>query len=166
VRYESALAMGPMGFASGAVVGAKLGKPDKACVAIIGDGAFMMHGAEVSTAAQNGIGAIWVVLADDDLAMVSQGMDQLVPKLAPWSKSYRLGAPDLELFARGLGATAVSITREEGPDRFRSALQAALRGATTGKPQVIVVHIDTVPMPPYGWPQLTIPDCSAPPGAH
>jgi acetolactate synthase I/II/III large subunit len=166
VRYESALAMGPMGFASGAVVGAKLGKPDKACVAIIGDGAFMMHGAEVSTAAQNGIGAVWIVLNDDDLAMVSQGMDELVPKLAPWNGSYRLGAPDLELFARGLGADAVSITREQGPDVFRSALQEALRAAASGKPQVIVVHIDTVPMPPYGWPQLTIPDCSAPPGAR
>lgn len=162
VRYQSALAMGPMGFASGAVVGGKLGNPDRPCVAIIGDGAFMMHGAEVSTAAQNRVGAVWIVLADNDLAMVSQGMDALLPKLAPWEPCYALGAPDLALFARGLGADAVRIGRDQGTDAFRKALENALAcAARDKKPQVIVVDIDTAPMPPYGWPTLTPPNCSA-----
>jgi acetolactate synthase-1/2/3 large subunit len=164
VRYQSALAMGPMGFASGAVVGGKLGNPDKPSVAIIGDGAFMMHGAEVSTAAQNRVGAVWIVLADNDLAMVSQGMDQLIPTLAPWEKSYELGSPDLAMFARGLGADAVTIARNQGADAFRAALEKALASAAKDqKPQVIVVEIDTAPMPPYGWPKLPLPDCSASP---
>ena len=33
-------------FAVGAVVGAKMGRPDETCIALVGDGAFMMHGAE------------------------------------------------------------------------------------------------------------------------
>lgn len=162
VRYQSALAMGPMGYASGAVVGGKLGNPHRPCVAIIGDGAFMMHGAEVSTAAQNRVGAVWIVLADNDLAMVSQGMDGLVPTLAPWEKSYALGSPDLAMFARGLGADAVTIARDQGADAFRKALEKALASAAKDKrPQVIVVEIDTAAMPPYGWPTLPLPDCLA-----
>lgn len=153
VAFHSALAMGPMGFAVGAVIGGKLGAPDEPCVALCGDGAFMMHGAEVSTAAQYGVGAIWVVLDDNDLSMVSQGMASLFNDES-WNGYYKLGAPDLVKFAEGLGAHAVSVTRSQGPEEFRTALRNALRRSQSGEPQVIVVHIDTAPSPPYGWPQL------------
>lgn len=166
VRYQSALAMGPMGFGVAAVVGAKMALPDKPCVAIVGDGAFMMHGAEVSTAAQYRTGAVWVVLNDNDLAMVSQGMAQLLPPAPAWQDYYKLGAPDLVLFSQGLGADAVAILPDQGPEAFRTALVKALNSAqTTGKPQVIVVHIDPKPMPPYGWPVLPIPSCTVPSSA-
>lgn len=150
--YHSALAMGPMGFGVGAVIGAKLGVPNEHCIAIVGDGAFMMHGAEISTAAQNRIGAIWVVLNDNDLAMVSQGM-QVLFNSPSWAGYYELGKPDLVKFAEGLGAHAVAIRRDQGPKEFREALRTALQRSQTGEPQVIVAHIDTLPSPPYGWPQ-------------
>lgn len=153
VSYHSALAMAPMGFAVAAVVGAKLGAPDAPCVAIVGDGAFMMHGVEISTAAQQRVGAIWIVLNDNDLGMVSQGMAALFPSQS-WTGYYQLGAPDLVKFAEGLGARAVAISREQGADAFRHALRQALLGAQTGTPQVIVAHIDNAPSPPYGWPTL------------
>ncbi len=153
LSFHSALAMGPMGFAVGAVVGAKLGAPDKTCLAVCGDGAFMMHGAEISTAAQYRIGAIWIVLNDNDLSMVSQGMEALFD--APsWRGYYKLGAPDLAKFAEGLGAHAATIGLDQGPEAFRAALQDALKRSATGEPQVIVVHIDPVPSPPYGWPKV------------
>src|SRR5262249_8196891 len=69
-RIHSALSMGPMGFATAAVVGAKLADPTRTCIAVVGDGGFLMQAGEVATAAQYGLGAIWVVLADHDLAMV------------------------------------------------------------------------------------------------
>lgn len=164
VRYQSALAMGPMGFGVGAVVGAKLGTPDKPCVAIVGDGAFMMHGAEISTAAQYQVGAVWIVLYDNDLAMVSQGMAQLLPPAAAWQDYYKLGAPDLVKFSEGLGADAVAITPDQGAQAMKDALVKALKNAEAHrKPQVIVVHIDTRPAPPYGWPVLPIPNCTVPP---
>ncbi len=156
LRYQSALAMGPMGFAVAAVIGAKMAAPDQPCLAIVGDGAFMMHGAEVSTAAQNGVGAIWVVLNDNDLAMVSQGMAQLLPPAAAWTDYYQLGQPDLVKFAEGLGAQAVAITPDQGTSALMEALSNALASAQSNRrPQVIVVHIDTKPAPPYGWPKLT-----------
>jgi acetolactate synthase-1/2/3 large subunit len=160
LQYHSALDMGPMGFGVCAVVGAKIAAPDQTCLAIVGDGAFMMHGAEVSTAAAKGAGAIWVVLYDNDLAMVSQGMGVLYPPASDWTDYYALGAPDLVKVAEGFGADAVAVTKDQGPAQFEKALKSAIKNADARKkPQVIVVSIDTQPMPPYGWPQMPSPPC-------
>jgi acetolactate synthase I/II/III large subunit len=144
----SALAMGPMGFGVGAVIGGKLAAPERACVAIVGDGAFLMHGAEVSTAAANTVGAIWVVLNDNDLGMVSQGMNQFFPdESGIWNDYYSLGAPDLAGFAKAMGAAAFDV---HSPQDFRHAFASALESAALdGTPQVIVAHIDTTQIPPY-----------------
>ncbi|RTL29758.1 MAG: thiamine pyrophosphate-binding protein [Burkholderiales bacterium] len=164
VRYHSALAMGPMGFAVGAVIGGKMAAPDLPSVGIVGDGAFMMHGAEISTAAQNRVGAIWIVLDDNDLAMVSQGMAQLLPPAKQWDDYYKLGQPDLAKFAEGLGARAVTIAHDQGTAAFREALKHALEDAHKHqRPNVIVARINTQVAPPYGWPKLTPADCCTPP---
>ena len=161
LRYHISLAMGPMGFGVAAVVGAKLGAPEKTCIGIVGDAAFMMHGAEISTAAQQGAGAIWIVLYDNDLSMVTQGMAELFPPARSWQHYYKLGQPNLVQFAQGLGAIAVEVSVREGAPAFRAALAKALTSAReTHRPQVIVVCIDTQPMPPYGWPTLPPVDCS------
>lgn len=159
--FYSALAMGPMGFGVGAVIGAKLGDPDATCIALVGDGAFLMHGAEVSTAAQNKVGAIIVVLDDNDLGMVSQGMAQLYPPAPPWNDYYKLGNPNLAEFARALGADGYEITPKQGTKAFRAALtQAISRAAEHNKPQVIAVRIDTKVAPPYGWPTVPPAGCA------
>lgn len=143
-ELHSALSMGPMGFAVGAVVGAKLGLPESPCVAICGDGAFVMHAGEVATASQYGLGAIWVVLADSDLTMVSQGMATFYPGMN-WSDYYVSGAPDLVGLGAALGANAVLVDDAANLD---AALAAALSGSAS-TPQVIVVKVDPVAIPPY-----------------
>ena len=143
-ELHSALSMGPMGFAVGAVIGAKLALPDSPCVAICGDGAFVMHAGEVATAAQYGANAIWVVLADADLAMVSQGMGQFYPGMN-WTDYYQSGAPDLAGLATSLGAKATSVTDGAA---LGTALTAALAGAASA-PQVVVVTVDPAAEPPY-----------------
>ncbi len=149
-QFISALSMGPMGFAVAAVVGTRLGAPERVCVTLTGDGAFMMHGAEVSTARQMKCGAIWIVLNDNDLTMVSQGQSHFFPNPADppgiWSELFEIGAPDLVLFAQGLGAQAVAVNTTT---EFAAALDAALAGAAAGIPQVIVAHIDRSQFPPY-----------------
>ena len=158
-QYHIALGMGPMGFAVGAVVGGKIGAPDKDCVAIVGDGAFMMQGSEISTAAQNRVGAVWIVLYDNDLSMVSQGMGALFPPKESWDDYYELGAPDLVKYSEGLGADAVAI--KEGPEEMKVELEATLQRAKVhSKPQVLVLHIDTKAMPKYGWPTLKETTCT------
>ena len=160
LQYHSALDMGPMGFGVCAVVGAKIAAPAETCLAIVGDGAFMMHAAEVSTAAAQKAGAIWVVLYDNDLAMVSQGMGEPSAGLG-LDRLLSLGAPDLVKVAEGFGADAIAVTKDQGPADFETALKAAIKNADQRKkPQVIVVSIDTQVMPPYGWPTMPPPPCS------
>jgi acetolactate synthase-1/2/3 large subunit len=138
--------MGPMGFAVGAVIGAKLALPDTACLAITGDGAFVMHAGEVATAAQHGAGAIWIVLADGDLTMVSQGMGEFYPGM-DWTDYYASGAPDLVGLAQALGAQAILVNDVAG---LEPALTSALNAANaSGAPQVIVVTVDPMAEPPY-----------------
>jgi thiamine pyrophosphate-dependent acetolactate synthase large subunit-like protein len=103
-----------------------------------------MHAGEVATAAQHGAGAIWVVLADADLKMVSQGMGEFYPGMN-WSGYYASGAPDLVGLATALGAQATAVSDAADLD---AALSAALAGAAAA-PQVVVVNVDPAAEPPY-----------------
>ncbi|PWC38777.1 thiamine pyrophosphate-binding protein [Azospirillum sp. TSO22-1] len=149
---HSSLAMGPMGFAVGGVVGAQLacleqGNADAVCLGIVGDGAFLMQGAEVSTAHQYGAGAIWLVLRDNDLSMVSQGQAYFYPPAARWYDHYKLGDADLAQVARGYGADAYDV---HDPHQLAAALQQAVHNARRHRrPQVVVAHINTHEVSPY-----------------
>jgi acetolactate synthase-1/2/3 large subunit len=157
VQYHIGLAMAPMGSAV-AAIGAKMGAPEQTCVAITGDGAFLMHGTELSTAAQHGVGAVFVVLYDNDLGMVTQAMGLWFPPAEQWQGPYRLGAPDLVKFSKSLGAQATLVTATQGTAEFRTALRRALRRADKDKqPQVVVATIDATAKPPYGFPRLDAP---------
>jgi acetolactate synthase-1/2/3 large subunit len=145
-QVHSALAMGPMGFGVASVIGAKLAAPDRVCVGIVGDGAFLMHGNEISTAAQYKVGAIWVVLYDNDLVMVSQGMEHFFPGPG-WTNYYALGNPDLAKFAEALGASAYTV---QSAAEFCWYFNLAITKAKSEqKPQVILVRHDLNEIPPY-----------------
>lgn len=142
----TSLSMGPMGFAVGAVVGGKIGCPDKTCIGITGDGAFMMQGSEISTAKQYNVGAIWIVLYDNDLRMVTQGMEHFVPN-NDWEGEYALGAPDLVKYSEGLGAEAYDV---HTPEEMKAIMPKVLKRANNDCiPQVVVVHVDSSLIPPY-----------------
>ncbi len=150
-QVHASLAVGSMGYAVCGVVGGKLADPDATCVAICGDGGFMMHGTEVSTASQYNVGAIWVVWCDNDLSMVSQGMNYFFPDPKVWDDYYQIGNPDLVKFAESLGAKAYSV---KTPDEMEKAFKKAIAGGQGKKgkpprPQVIVVHHDPKPLPPF-----------------
>lgn len=146
----TSLSMGPMGFGVGAVIGAKIGCPNSTCIGIVGDGAFMMQGSEISTAKQYNVGAIWLVLFDNQLGMVSQGMNHFAPdkkQPAVWDKLYELGNPDLALFARSLGADACTVS---SPRELEEVMPDVLKRANKDHaPQVIIAHINTASVPPY-----------------
>ena len=154
----SALSMGPMGFAVGAVVGSKIGRPNATAICITGDGAFMMQGSEVSTAAQYKVGAIWIVLNDNNLSMVSQGMAQFFPDHADpgvWNELYEVGSPDLVKYSEGLGADAYAV---DEPDELKKLIPFILEKANqANKPQVVIVNIDPKPVPPYYNPLYATP---------
>ncbi|NTS42097.1 thiamine pyrophosphate-binding protein [Flavisolibacter sp. BT320] len=146
----TSLSMGPMGFGVGAVIGAKIGCPNNTCIGIVGDGAFLMQGTEVSTACQYKIGAIWLVLFDNNLSMVSQGMDHFAhdnENPAVWEELYQLGNPDLAMFAKSLGADAYTVS---SPAELEAVMPGVLKRANTdGVPQVIIAAINKASIPPY-----------------
>lgn len=145
-EFHSALAMGPMGCGFGGALGARYGAPDRPVVALIGDGSFLMHAGEVSTAAAHKVGVIWVVLNDNQLSMVSQGMDFLFKTDPPYATDYELGAPDLVKVAEGLGADATVVNQ---PSDLVAAWAGIVQNADQGRPQVIVANIDPKAAPPY-----------------
>ncbi|GEO05438.1 putative acetolactate synthase large subunit IlvB2 [Adhaeribacter aerolatus] len=148
--FYTSLAMGPMGFAVGAVVGAKIGCPNQTCLAIVGDGAFLMQGNEISTAKKYQVGAIWIVLFDNNLSMVSQGMDYFAPDNENpdvWKNLYELGNPDLLMYAQSMGAEACKV---DSPADLALIMPKVLEQANTKHiPQVIIVDINKNATPPY-----------------
>ena len=144
-QVHSALSMGPMGFAVAAVVGGKLAAPAATCVAVVGDGALLMHGSEISTAAQQNAGAVWIVLDDGDLTMVSQGQEEFFGTL-DWNDYYKIGDTNIVGYATALGAEAVEVT---SADQLPAALAGAFTAASNGMPQVVSVKVDPAAEPPY-----------------
>lgn len=105
-RYRLSTGVGAMGHAVTGVVGAALGKVQKA-IAIVGDGAMLMN-SEVSTAVRFGIPVVWIVLNDGRYNMCAQGMtlqgfggvDTTIPNT------------DFALLAQAMGAEAIRVDRE------------------------------------------------------
>jgi acetolactate synthase-1/2/3 large subunit len=146
-QIHYSLAMGPMGFGVCAVIGGKLGAPDTTCLAVVGDAAFMMQGSEVSTANRYKTGAVWVVLCDNDMGMVSQGMAEFFPESGSWENYYTLGNPDIQKFGESLGAQSY---KAHSVEEVNQLLTQCIKDANaTGVPQVIAAYIDIKEVPPY-----------------
>lgn len=64
--------LGTMGFALPAAMGAKMGRPDKNVIAVIGDGGFQMTIQELGTIFQSNIGVKILILNNNFLGMVRQ----------------------------------------------------------------------------------------------
>lgn len=137
-RYRVSTGFGSMGHAVGGVVGAALAHRGKA-VAIAGDGAMLMLN-EMSTAAQCGADALWIVLNDSRYGMIEQGMKSL-----DWTP-FQTGFPraDFALVARGVGIDGRRVQHEY---ELAAALDEALerRG-----PFVLDVLIDPEELAPSG----------------
>ena len=64
-----------------------------------------------------------------------------------WHELYELGNPDLEIYARGLGAEAHSV--HSPLDMIKIMPTVLQRANVEGIPQVIVAYIDKDMVPPY-----------------
>jgi acetolactate synthase-1/2/3 large subunit len=137
-RYRVSTSFGSMGQAAAGVLGAALGGKNKA-VAIVGDGAMMMNN-EISTAANYGIGAVWVVLNDARYGMVEEGM-----RSVGW-QPFETDFPrvDFVAVARAMGGDGIRVEREED---VAGALEAGMRALG---PFVIDVLIDPSELAPSG----------------
>jgi len=138
-----------MGWASGAAIGGKLGKPGQTCICITGDGAFLMNGTELQVAARHHIGVVYLVLFDNYYGMVHHGEMMVSRQFDNVDDPYYdLGQPDLVKFAESLGAEAYAVTE---PGDFEQHFPTACsRANSLHKPQVLIISIDHRERPPLG----------------
>src|SRR5262250_1392849 len=55
------MGFGPMGFGVAGVLGAQFAAPERPCVSVCGDGAFLMHASVLGTAVEYNLPVVWVV---------------------------------------------------------------------------------------------------------
>jgi acetolactate synthase-1/2/3 large subunit len=140
--YMMGMGFGSMGYAVAAPVGAKLARPDRPVLAMVGDGSFLMNGFEVATAVNYDIPVVWVVFNNAMLGMVYHGR-KLFSTPIPEGLPSPFKRVDFVKVAEGLGARGIridtprAITKELMDEVFASR-----------QPTVIDVIIDEEAVPP------------------
>ncbi|HET7360593.1 MAG TPA: biosynthetic-type acetolactate synthase large subunit [Salinimicrobium sp.] len=115
--------LGTMGFALPAAIGAKMGKPDREVIAIIGDGGFQMTIQELGTIFQTKIPVKIVVLNNGFLGMVRQWQQLFFDKRYA---STEMINPDFITIAKGYHLKTKQVTE-------RSQLKAAVEEMIASK---------------------------------
>ena len=102
--------LGTMGFCLPAAIGAKMGKPEKEVIAIIGDGGFQMTIQELGTIFQTKTPVKIVVLNNEFLGMVRQWQELFFDKRYA---STTMINPDFQTIVKGYGLASKKVTKRE-----------------------------------------------------
>ena len=127
--FLSSGGLGTMGYGLGACIGAKVGRPDKICINIAGDGCFRMNMNKLATASRYNIPIIEVVINNHVLGMVRQWQTLFYGKR--YSQTVLNDSVDFCKVAEGLGCEAILVDSKE-------AVEPAIRKALEcGKPVLL-----------------------------
>jgi acetolactate synthase-1/2/3 large subunit len=124
-----------MGYAVPAAIGAKLARPSAPVVALAGDGAFLMTGLELLTAATQGAAVVVVVLRDRELAQIAQFQHTAMNR----KTASIIGEYDVEAICRGVGVDCLQLRHAA---EIPSVLARAREIAEDGRPVAIDCAID------------------------
>jgi acetolactate synthase-1/2/3 large subunit len=119
---------GSMGYAVPAAVSASLLHPDRLVLGFVGDGGFMMSGAEIATAVQHGAKPILLLTNNRTYGTIRMHQERHHPERVSGTD---LINPDFTGMARAMGAFAATVTRTED---LKPALEQAI---AAGRPAVI-----------------------------
>ena len=114
--------LGTMGFALPAAIGAKMGRPDREVVAIIGDGGFQMTIQELGTIFQTQVPVKIVVLNNEFLGMVRQWQQLFFDKRYA---STEMINPNFIAIAEGYYIKAKKVTKREDLDAAVAEMMAS-----------------------------------------
>ena len=136
-----------MGFGAAAVLGVKVGQPDRAAVALIGDGGFGANPNVVATAMEAGLNVVWLIMDNAAFGTIA-GLEHMHYGTTFGCEFQRDGRPyrvDFAAMARAWGAHGVMVQSagELGP-----ALREAL---ACGRPAVVQVPMENAPTPTPGY---------------
>jgi acetolactate synthase-1/2/3 large subunit len=135
-----------MGFGAPAAMGAKLARPDRVVVALVGDGGFGQNPALLATAFEQDIAVVWVIMNNYSYGTIS-GLEK-----AHFGSTYgtvfekhgKPYSPDYAAIAKAYGIDGVKI---ESAAQFRPALERAIN---SNRPCVIDVVMQNEPVPTAG----------------
>lgn len=130
--FLSSGGLGTMGYGLGACIGAKVGREDKICVNIAGDGCFRMNMQELATASRYDIPVIEIVINNHVLGMVRQWQTLYYGKR--YSQTVLQDRVDFCKVAEGLGCEAILV---EKPEDVEPALKKALEFYKENRPVVL-----------------------------
>jgi len=134
-RFLAPVDFSCMGYSVPAAIGAALANPGRDVVALAGDGAFLMTGLELATAASYGAGVVVCLLRDGELAQIAQFQRTAMAETA----NSTVASYDVKAFAQTTGAAYVPCSRDAHIDQ---ALSDAFATARSGRPVIVDVAID------------------------
>jgi acetolactate synthase-1/2/3 large subunit len=135
-----------MGFGGAAAMGAKIARPDKVVVALIGDGGFGQNPALLATAFHEDLAVVWVIMNNDSFGTIA-GLEKAHFNTTfgtVFKKDGKSTSPDYAAIARAYGVEGVRI---EAANQFKPVLEKAIR---SNKPVVIDVPMINNPVPTSG----------------
>ncbi|HXM45532.1 MAG TPA: thiamine pyrophosphate-binding protein [Bryobacteraceae bacterium] len=124
-----------MGYAVPAALGAALACPERPVVSLAGDGAFLMTGLELLTAAQLRLPIMVLLLRDRELAQIAQFQQTALGR----KSCSELPDYDLPAFCRAVGAEYLMLAKNSEID---SVLRQACALTEAKRPVVVEVAID------------------------
>jgi len=149
-----------MGFACSGILGARLAAPDRPCVAVVGDGSFLMTPHALATAVEYGIPVVWVVWNNHGYCSIRDiqhgmfGGRELATGFLNDS-TRELCSADFAMLARSFGVASHAVTRAgELEDALTTAIAA-------NAPYLIEVPVDR-DIRPIGTGSWQLPPLPAP----
>ncbi len=137
-HYVSSGYQGTLGYGVATALGVQAANPDKAVVAVSGDGGFLFAGSELATAAKYGLPVVWVVFADGHFGNVRRIQ---IDRYGGRMLGSDLHNPDFVAYARSFGLAA---DRVSDPAALEARVAAAI---ATREPTVIEVPVGELPTP-------------------
>ena len=135
-----------MGFGAPAALGAKLARPDRVVVALVGDGGFGQNPAMLATAFEEDIAVVWVVMNNYAFGTIA-GLEKAhygTTYGTVFEKDGKPYSPDYAAIAKAYGVDGVKINSAA---EFKPALERAIAAR---RPFVIDVVMQNEPVPTAG----------------
>jgi acetolactate synthase I/II/III large subunit len=112
-----------MGYSVPAMIAAKLACPSRQVIGVVGDGSFLMTGAELVTAARLGLDLVVLIFNDGELGIIREAQEKIFRR----TSAIKLRNPDFQTLARAYGADYFLIANDS---EIEPRLKAGLASGT------------------------------------
>jgi thiamine pyrophosphate-dependent acetolactate synthase large subunit-like protein len=131
--------LAPLGYALPAAIGAKIARPERTVIALVGDGGFLYTGYELATAARSQAPVVILLLNDGRFGLIAERQHARAMSTA----SSMLLNPDFCALARSFGAAARRLGEVQD---LRQAIEEA-----TARDQTTLLELPFTLKPPPGY---------------